>query len=373
MLDLVKFFQHYWFGKMNQKYWIRRVGTSVMKPASLLLLAILIVSALGPILHPTPSSHAIRMGNGTTTGDLVLYRNIDEAVRHGEDYYHAAARLQREGNYPLKPFLTVRPPSLTWLYALVGPTGMVVLAIALICLDAAIWYRNMFAFGFAVRVATVALVATLGAAGMDARILCSHEWWCGLLLTGAIGLSRRGDFAARLALATAATLIRELAAPFLVLMLGWELYQRRWSKAAAAFGVLVAMTVLLLLHRHAVDLVALPTDHVSAGWAGQRGIYGFTDDIALLTGFDRLWKPLAIFLALVPFVGWWRYSGARDFLAVVWFLAFAVLVAIAARADNFYWTQVIFPSYFIGWILVPGIFHSNDKSALSAASKGVVG
>src|SRR5882724_3781584 len=43
--------------------------------------------------------------------DLTLYTSIIKHVQDGESYYTAAIRELRNGNYPLHPFVTVRPPA----------------------------------------------------------------------------------------------------------------------------------------------------------------------------------------------------------------------------------------------------------------------
>lgn len=113
-----------------------------------------------------------------------------------------------------------------------------------------------------------------------------------------------------------------------------------------------ALGVLLVLHHNAVAQVVQPSDIASAGWTGLRGIYGFADDMAFILGFDWFWRPLAIILALAPLAGWLDRAITHDGFAFAWFGGFAALVAIAARADNFYWAQVLLPAYLVGWVLL---------------------
>ena len=54
--------------------------------------------------HPVSPSQA--------NADLDLYENIINHVAAGENYYDAAARELRLGNYPLKPFVAFRLPTL---------------------------------------------------------------------------------------------------------------------------------------------------------------------------------------------------------------------------------------------------------------------
>ncbi|MFX8316471.1 hypothetical protein ABTL66_19725, partial [Acinetobacter baumannii] len=79
--------------------------------------------------------------------------------------------------------------------------------------------------------------------------------------------------------------------------------------------------LLLLLHRNAVEAVLVPTDRISPGWLGLRGLYGVVDDLALLTGLYRLWQPVATLLILLPFAGWLRHCRELG-LAIPWLAGF---------------------------------------------------
>ena len=72
-----------------------------------MLLATLLVFAT-PV--PAAATGGARATDGQT--DIALYDGIVEAVRHGASYYPAAIDAMRAGAYPLKPFITVRLPTL---------------------------------------------------------------------------------------------------------------------------------------------------------------------------------------------------------------------------------------------------------------------
>ena len=55
--------------------------------------------------------------------DQELYRTVVERVRAGEGFYPAAMAAQRERTYPVQPALAVRPPTMTWLLALLPSTA----------------------------------------------------------------------------------------------------------------------------------------------------------------------------------------------------------------------------------------------------------
>lgn len=292
------------------------------------------------------------LANGVTAGDAALYRQVGEAVARGEGYYAAAARLHRANDYPLRPFITVRPPTLAFFQALAGPLGLLIAALALVAANALLWYRALSDEPRAVRLGALALISAFGAGGLSPQVIVMHEWWAGLLLAAALALGRKGDFAARLALAAAAAMVRELAAVFLMLMLAEAAWRREWGRGGAVAVVLTVLGAMLLIHKGNVEAVLLLGDAASGGWFGLRGPAGLAADIAMLTGLDRLPRPAATFLSLAPLAGWALRGGRENIFALAWFAAFSLAVMIAARTDNFYWAQLMLPAYLAGWALL---------------------
>ena len=83
--------------------WFRAAG------ALAALLVVLAVIAAGLRIE-TSAAPPAPAGNG----DLALYARTIERLRHGEPYYPAITSELRANNYPLRPFVTVRLPTLSW-------------------------------------------------------------------------------------------------------------------------------------------------------------------------------------------------------------------------------------------------------------------
>jgi hypothetical protein len=58
-------------------------------------------------------------------------------------------------------------------------------------------------------------------------------------------------------------------------------------------------------------------------------------------------------LALLPLLGWIALGGRLGLFAALWFAGFALLMALAARPDNFYWVLMVLPAYGAGLAFVP--------------------
>ncbi len=86
-------------------YTDRRVWRACAAFVTLVLVAVLI--GIGFVnLATLPGDVA----NAPNAGDIALYKRIIAHVQGGESYYTAAVRELRENNYPLRPFVVVRPP-----------------------------------------------------------------------------------------------------------------------------------------------------------------------------------------------------------------------------------------------------------------------
>ena len=91
-------------------------GEGLVRPARLapwlaaLLLAVTAILAVAG-LRARPAVHEPRPAVASG-GDITLYRRTIQDVARGQDYYAAATVELRRGGFPLRPFMTVRPPLL---------------------------------------------------------------------------------------------------------------------------------------------------------------------------------------------------------------------------------------------------------------------
>ncbi|MBA4161004.1 MAG: hypothetical protein C0515_02725, partial [Novosphingobium sp.] len=107
-------------------------------PARLLLAAlglILIASALVPVEAGKQESKTVGFVAAVAGGeqtkeaarprddDLALYDRVIQRIGKGEDYYAVAAEEHRKANYPLRPGVAVRLPTLAYLSVWLGDTG----------------------------------------------------------------------------------------------------------------------------------------------------------------------------------------------------------------------------------------------------------
>lgn len=282
--------------------------------------------------------------------DLLLYQTIVDGVRSGSPYYSVAAETQRMGHYPLKPFFAIRLPTLAVVQAALSPV-LANLLLLLLCVG------TILAWVHRLRPETTGLVP-LGIAGLlvvaglyvnlDPSFAVFHEVWAGPLIALSLAVRRPGHWLPAVAFGLSAMLIRETALLYVAIMAGfaWVEGQRRetlgWLAAIAIFAVVLGV------HAYAVALVTGPLDRVSQGWSGLEG-FGFYVKLATISsGLDLVPQWLASLLLGTSLFGWiaWRDPTATRALAV--FAAYAALIALLARSDNFYWALITTPLLLVG-------------------------
>jgi len=287
-------------------------------------------------------------------GDLALYGRIAARVSAGEDYYAAAMDEQRHSNYPTKPFVAVRQPTLAWLQATLGVGGVRILemGLAAACLAALRWrLRGLVALPE--RLAAMVLLGFGGAAVQVPLAGLIHELWAGLWLTLALLIHNEKRWWPALAAAGLALAVRELALPFVLLWLAFALAARRWREAAGIAALIALFAGGMALHGMAVEAGRLAGDPVSQGWNGLAG-YGLPlMALRRLTGLAYLPIPLAAPLAILPLLGWLAIGGRLGLFAALWFAGLFTMIALFARPENFYWVQLALPAYGIGFAFAP--------------------
>lgn len=288
------------------------------------------------------------------SADLTFYRQIVERMRNGAAYESTAIQAQRAAHYPMKPFLTVRPPALatvlSWLPdEATGDMAMKALALAVIV--AWSWRLGSIRPGMPWRIGTAVAVFTgVSVTLMDHGISLLHEGWAGLLISLSLALRTEKRFAVAVALGLAAALIRELAMPYLVVMSLFAARERRWTEAAAFALALAASLAVLDMHAQAVISRTTPQDLAAPSWLA-------------LGGWPFVLKTSSWMLMVVPWIGAavvplallgaaaWRDSAGIRLLALLagYILGFMAI----GRPENFYWGLVTAPLLAVGVCFAP--------------------
>ncbi|MXO59071.1 hypothetical protein GRI89_05900 [Altererythrobacter salegens] len=336
-------------------HWPRGAARAALAAIVVLLLWAFLSAPLP--LPQTPVNGANRTASAVTAKrdtDLALYDRVSERVVAGDPYYKAAVEEQRARNFPVRPAVAVRLPTLAFLTGLMGGEAEgVILLLAVIA--AATWYVRLAAEpgGDPRKVIGVACLIIGMASGLNPKYLVLHEVWAGLLVALAIGVHRPGKWGWALLAAGGALAIREHVLPFVLLLGAMAAWRRDWREAGAWGALVLAFLGYMAWHFSKVDPLLLPGDRPSDGWLALRGMRGLTGNVVETSPLQFLPALIAAPLALLPLVGWTGWKSPLGTFCTLLCAGYGLFFMIAGRDNNFYWALVVTPVWFAGLAFLP--------------------
>lgn len=313
-----------------------------------LLLVLLALAAL--LLVGRPGVQPPQPDDG---GGVALASTIVENIRHGGAYYPVAAEARRDAGLPLRPFTTFALPTLPIVAAAVPPRLFAAMLVLLAgAVGVAAWVRLRPRLGRR-RVAALLLVALLVAglapAGPMALALLP-DIWAGLLLALALLVRRRGRWVEAAALALAAALLCETAAPALPLMaiLAWRDGDRReaigWALALGLF------MVVLGVHAQAVARLLRDSDLTTATGLDLAGPTYAIRALAEATAATDLPGGAAALLMLLALFGWTTLADPFAERVAAVLILYAAMLALTARIGQVEAAAIAAPLSLVGLV-----------------------
>lgn len=319
----------------------RRAAAAFALAVTLALVAYgLALSIAARNAEPLPEGH----------GDALLYLRIIDRLHAGEPYYPVVAEEHRRAGYPLRPFVTVRLPTLAVaMGALPGEStrraALGVLAIA--AFGAWAWRLSQLGLTPLQYGAAVLLVACGVVPATSTLAYTFHETWAGMLIALSLALNSRRVWLPSVAVGLTAALTRELAGAYLVAMLALAVKDRRWGEAAGWVAALALSAAALATHAVTLRDLVVSTDLASPGWAHLNG-WPFLMDLACwnLVGNAGLWiVALLLPLSLLGLAMLRCPFGERLALTVI---GYAAAFMAVGRTNNAYWGLMIAPLWPLG-------------------------
>lgn len=321
--------------------------------ALFLLVALAALIAYGVAAPPFPLP-PVATGADSSKSDVALYRAVLRRAEGGEDFYQATAVEQRTRGYPLRPFVTVRPPWFTHFVVAVGGVTTAKLVFQALVVSAGV----LFALRLIVLVPSraIALAAALGALTFlfvaSVPIFYFEAWSAALVLLSLACWSRR-TWGLSLALGLIAALLRELVAPFLLVMLAMALWERRRAEATAWLAAIGVFASALWVHAAKVHAVTTLADKASPGWVGSGG---WSYIIRMVHEHSALViLPLWIAAVVLPLtlLGWasWRHPLAHR--ATLYLGGFIATFLLIGRRNTAYWGMLLTSLLLIGVAFAP--------------------
>ena len=331
------------------------------RPAAAAVLVILAALVALGFIFPAPqlsTPHGPAAGvHAPQSINVPLYSGIIARVRAGAPYETAAVTAQRAGGFPLRPFVTVRPPALAEMMAALPDLASANLVMRLLAIAVVgAWTVRLWPAGRGpVWLAWSPVMVFTGVAwaipGLTFGLF--HECWAGLLIALSLALRSEKRFVAAVVVGLLAAVIRELAMPYLLVMAGLALAERRRGEAVAFAGALAVGLALLGLHAATVLSLTTPHDLASPGWV-KLGGWPFVmataqwNLLALLLGKTAaaVIVPLALAGALA------RSDGVGLRLAAL-LIGYTAGFMVIGQPNDFGWGFVVAPLIGVGLALAP--------------------
>lgn len=290
--------------------------------------------------------------------DLLLYRSINAKVTIGERYYPVAAKELRLGNYPLKPFVTFRLPTLAYVMAAIGPIAAIGLLWVLMAATLLAWWRRLDgAFDDpGRRITGVMLVAAGAAIALQPKYAVMHELSAQLLMALALALRQPKRWWWAVIAATAALMIRELTLPFVLLMAAFAMFEKRWKELATWAVLVAAFGFVMSLHAAEVAAVVRESDPASPGWLSIGGWQAFLRSMRMTSAIRVLPEWIGNIGVILAIFGWISWRSATGLFGALLLVGYGIIFMILGRADNFYWGLLVAPLLLLGLAFLPCAF-----------------
>jgi hypothetical protein len=287
--------------------------------------------------------------------DLALYDRAIERIQYGEHYYQFIVAEQRAAEYPVRPGVAVRLPTLAYIDAWLGIPGQIAASLALLAAVLLAWWRRLGEEAGSARIRRLAFgLLLIGATlGLNRHFFVLHELWSGMLLALAFGLHRPGRWGWALAATALAVAIREHALPFVLLMAAMAFWRRDWREGAAWSALALAFLAFLGVHLHIIAQQVLPSDQHGQGWLDLRGLSGWISNVTLSSNLRFLPGFAAGPLIVLAMLGWAAWKSPAGLFGFLLYGGYGLLFMIAGRPDTYYWGVMVAPAVLVGLAFAP--------------------
>lgn len=319
------------------------------------LFAVVGVTVLGLLTpHQKGYNDDELMSGQATYSDGKLYLDVADRVRHGDNFYAVTTQLQREHEYPVRPALTVRTPTLAFLTAAVGGEQGMRIAIGVLIaavMVAGLWRLERLAANRWEFWSAVLLLAAGAGHVLKGELVVLHEAWAGLLIVLSLLVWRSDRFGPAVALGALAVLVREFALAYLLVMFTMALIGRArkeawaWGTAVLACVAVLAGHVVAVAHYTGAGDPESPGWWTTGGWAfAMRTVYNTT----LITPYEAT-------AVLIPFalLGWLSMRDPIGLRVAGLSAGFLVAFTVLGRPENYYWGYVYSTPLLIGLAYAP--------------------
>jgi hypothetical protein len=330
----------------------------ISRRGAALVVAVLVAAVIYGLVVYRPATPGSVKGDAKGE-DLRCYHSIVERVHAGEGYYEAAREELSSRGYATGSVFNWRLPLLAWLLGHLPGTGTgQALAATLALLTLAAWIgvfgKGPHSFG-QLAIGSLAVLAPVIYSLLPGLFL-AHEFWAGTLISLSLAFYGRGWRAPSVASGLTALFLRELALPFVLVMLVLSYVERHrreamtWAIGVAAFGA------VLLFHWSIVRGLSAGTGPLAQqrGWMALGG-WAFVLSTARMHPYLFLAPPwvtaMVVPLVLLGLAGWPGPLGSRVAATVFVYVSVFLFVGLPY---NQYWGLMYTGIMLLGLLYLPG-------------------
>jgi hypothetical protein len=341
--------------------------------AVLLAGCVAVAGTVGKRLRPDAGDGVLVAAEPATGKDLELYRKVVEGVRRGRSYYDVAARELKANGYPTSSLFNWRPPTYAWLMgAMPSPEwGRWALA-GLAAMAVVLGFRAMVAEGGpAEALVGGPLLAATFLWVFEGDAFLTGELWAGVLIALSLGLYAYDRPALAVGAGLFALFFRELAVPFVGLMVLRALATRRWRELAMWAGGLMLYAAFMAYHAGQVSQrVEQAGSGGGAEWLALGGLRFAlsTARMGWLTYILPGWLAAVYVPACLVGLGGLRSDwGRRAQLTVAGYLA---AFTVVGQWFNEYWGLMYAPLLVFGLVRAPRALKDLARAARGRVPAG---
>lgn len=292
---------------------------------------------------------------GRDAGDIALYEGIVAGIRSGGAYYDVAVDQLRALDYPLRPFLAFRLPTLAVIQAALPASAIVILMIALTVTAGMAWLTKLMARAFTRPVPLIA-AAILLAAGLVAFVQWPlwpfHAYWAAPLVALSLAVRRPTLWLSAAAIGLAAALLRETAALYLVIMAACAWIEGERREAGAWVAALGVFLLVIGFHAWAASHVVGPLDAQAEAWAGFNGPGLFVRGVWESSALRILPLSLAAPIVALAAFGWAAWDDPAGLRVAATIASYAIVTSLFAGVDAD-WALMATPLLLVGLTFLP--------------------
>jgi hypothetical protein len=306
---------------------------------AVLILAVLIASIVYglAVCRPIPNL----AGSQTNGEDLKCYQAIVSRIHAGENYYSAAGYELRRMGYATASVFNWRLPLLAWFLGIlpfpkIGQAIAFFIAVAILFIWLKVFQYNKYS-SWQIVLGGFILSGPLIYSVIPGPFLM-HEFWAGSFIALSLALFAHGWRYTSALAGLAALFLRELALPFVIIMLMLALREGKRREALLWFVGIIVFGVEFFIHWFTVSTLVAGSDKVLQGGWIVFGGWPFVLNTAQMHPFLML-APAWIAAVIVP-ISLLGLIGQRN----PWVIRIACTVgvymlayALVGRSFNTYW------------------------------------